>query len=202
MSVTRIKTDVEVLADVTIDGNVTVRDQALAQYLRLSYMNGQFRPAAGAAGATQELVSGYPGWRFGPTVDQSIIMAWAPPKISDIPTPVAAAFWATLTPAIVWVNEGVGAGNVRWQIDFYNYRLGIDNVFTMPPTQTNLATVSAGGQGIQNASVIGSAFPLNPGPFSSEYKVVITRLAGSDTVNDTLAENALVGLVSWNRPTP
>ncbi len=182
-----------------VTGDVTVRALPLAQYLRLSFKLGEMEPTVGQA-ATKGTANGYPSWDFANGVDQSVDWVWAPPKISDIPSPIADAFWNTLTVALVWINRGAGSGNVRWQVEFFNYGIGIDAI-TEAAAVTNVANVAASAQNVQAAVVIGGAITLSPAFFGSEYKMRISRL-GSAAGQDTLTNPVGLGLVSFNRPTP
>lgn len=91
--------------------------------------------------------------------------------------------WTTISVVLYWANEGAGAGDVVWRMDYTQYVAGA----TADAAETTGAnvTATAGAQNVLVASTLHAALSVDP---SKLFRFEVTRTAADAA--DTLANDA------------
>lgn len=149
---------------------------------KIIFKAGEF---AADTGATFGLTNHYPTWTFADAATQGIAAAMTfPPG------------WANFHIGFTWINPNAGSGNVRWNVQMWNFAIGADLV-TEAPAVDLLTTQTAAAQNVVNAGFLAQNQPVNPAFFGSEFGLRVARI-GADGA-DTLVGAVAVGIVTMNR---
>ncbi len=121
---------------------------------------------SGGAGATQ-------GWLLDAAAQEGVCTTMVPPST-----------WATMHVDMWWLNNGAGAGDVRWRFDLVRHDSGSATLTTIT---NGSQTLTAAAQNVFTVSRMASNLPLVQG---SQYRVHPIRVAAD--VADTLANDVLL----------
>jgi len=137
------------------------------------------------AGASLVLNNHYPVWSFASGVTQGISAAMTfPPG------------WDKFHIGFTYVNLGAGSGDIRWQVQMWNFAINLDLTSESPYIDLTPTPVAAGVQNRVSAGFLALDQLASPAFFGSEFGIRVARVGGGP---DTLGNAAGVGIVTMNR---